>query len=248
MRHPCLPGWGRTRSRSAVSRWGSRRPPAGSSSRWRATSLRLPADQAEDRTRHRRGAGRSRAPRIRRSRSRSTPTPPTLGDTEVFRRLDASDLLMVEQPLDHDDLVQHAELQRRIRTDCAWTNRSGRRRAEAALSLGSCRIITSSRAGGGVPEAAGCTTSRARPRCRCGAAACLETGIGRAQNLALAAMPASRCPRHQRVLAGPSSTTSPEPFEMAPTAPWRCPPGRVGVTPRTDRLEACTLRFETLRG
>ena len=55
----------------------------------------------------------------------------------MFRRLDARDLLMVEQPLHHDDLVQHAELQRRIRTDlCLDESIRSAARAEAALSLG----------------------------------------------------------------------------------------------------------------
>src|SRR3989304_2079149 len=64
----------------------------------------------------------------------------TLEDTGTFLALDAFDLLMVEQPLHHEDLVDHAELQRRIRTDICLDEsiRSGAG-AEAALALGSCR-------------------------------------------------------------------------------------------------------------
>ena len=74
----------------------------------------LPADQAEDRARPRRRARRRRS-------ARRIPEIPlsvdanaayTLEDADVFRALDAYDLLMVEQPLHHEDLVQHAALQR----------------------------------------------------------------------------------------------------------------------------------------
>ncbi|HLB14043.1 MAG TPA: o-succinylbenzoate synthase, partial [Burkholderiales bacterium] len=66
----------------------------------------------------------------------------TLSDAEVFRALDAFGLLMVEQPLHHQDLVQHAALQRQIATDvCLDESIRSAADAEAAIGLGACRIV-----------------------------------------------------------------------------------------------------------
>ena len=66
----------------------------------------------------------------------------TLADTEHLRQLDAFDLLMIEQPLAHDDMVDHAALQRAIRTDICLDESIVHARAAAhALALGSCRLI-----------------------------------------------------------------------------------------------------------
>ncbi|MBW3542394.1 MAG: o-succinylbenzoate synthase [Planctomycetes bacterium] len=65
-----------------------------------------------------------------------------LQDLPLFERLDAFDLAMIEQPLAHDDLIDHAELQRAIRTPvCLDETISHLRRAEQALALGSCRYV-----------------------------------------------------------------------------------------------------------
>ena len=65
-----------------------------------------------------------------------------LSDVDVFRALDAFDLLMVEQPLHHDDLVRHADLQAQIATDvCLDESIRSVDRAQDALRLGSCRIM-----------------------------------------------------------------------------------------------------------
>ena len=175
----------------------------------------------------------------------------TLEDTDVFRRLDASDLLMVEQPLHHDDLVQHAELQRRIRTDlCLDESIRSAARAEAALSLGSCRIVNIKQGRvGGVPEARRVhdVARAASVPVWCGGM--LETGIGRAQNLALAAMPGFTLPGDTSASSRYFLDDLTEPFEMAPDGTMAVPAGPgIGVTPRTDRLEACTVRVEMLRG
>jgi len=79
----------------------------------------------------------------------------TLDDVETFRELDAFDLLMVEQPLHHEDLVQHAELQRAISTDiCLDESIRSAADARAAISLDACRIVNVKQGRvGGVPEA-----------------------------------------------------------------------------------------------
>lgn len=174
----------------------------------------------------------------------------TLADLEVFRALDAYDLLMIEQPLHHDDLVRHAELQRAIRTDvCLDESIRSVADAEAALELGSCRIVNIKQGRvGGVLEA-----RRVHDVCRragvpvwCGGM--LETGIGRAQNLALAAMPGFTLPGDTSASARYFPDDLTEPFEMAPDGTMGVPAGPgIGVEPRLDRLEASTLRVERLR-
>jgi O-succinylbenzoate synthase len=64
----------------------------------------------------------------------------TLDDVAMFRQLDELDLAMVEQPLAYDDLVDHAELQRRIRTPvCLDESLNSVSRAVQAVRLESCR-------------------------------------------------------------------------------------------------------------
>ena len=66
----------------------------------------------------------------------------TLSDVGVFKKLDEFDLLMVEQPLGYDDLADHAELQRRIRTPiCLDESIKDLGCAKVACALGSCKII-----------------------------------------------------------------------------------------------------------
>ena len=65
-----------------------------------------------------------------------------LSDISLFQEIDRFELAMIEQPLQHDDLVDHAELQRRIRTPvCLDESITNIRQVEQALSLGSCRIV-----------------------------------------------------------------------------------------------------------
>ncbi len=85
----------------------------------------------------------------------------SIADVDVFHALDASDLLMIEQPLHHADLVRHAELQRAIDTDlCLDESIRSAADAAAAIELGSCRIVNikQGRVGGivGSPPRARC--------------------------------------------------------------------------------------------
>ena len=116
----------------------------------------------------------------------------TLEDRAHLERLDAFQLKMIEQPLEADDLIDHAQLQKEIQTPlCLDESITGARAARQALDLGSCRIVNMKvgRVGG---------YSEALPihdLCRarnvplwCGGM--LESGVGRAHNLALASLPA----------------------------------------------------------
>ncbi|HEY7574486.1 MAG TPA: o-succinylbenzoate synthase [Thermoanaerobaculia bacterium] len=120
----------------------------------------------------------------------------TLDDRAHLKELDDFGLLMIEQPLDHDDLLDHAELQREISTPiCLDESITGARTARQAIEHGSCRIINM-KVGrvGGYSEAlaihAHCR-DRAVPLW-CGGM--LESGVGRAHNIALASLPAFALP------------------------------------------------------
>lgn len=65
-----------------------------------------------------------------------------LSDLDLFRRIDDFELAMIEQPLAHDDLVDHATLQRAIRTPvCLDESVTCPRHAEQAIELASCRFV-----------------------------------------------------------------------------------------------------------
>ena len=115
----------------------------------------------------------------------------TLGDAPQLAKLDEFDLLLIEQPLAEDDVRGHAELARLLRTPiCLDESITSSRSAEDAIALGACRVVNikAGRVGGylqarrihDVCEARGVPVW-------CGGM--LETGLGRAANVALAALP-----------------------------------------------------------
>ncbi|WP_434968596.1 o-succinylbenzoate synthase [Microbacterium sp. bgisy207] len=120
----------------------------------------------------------------------------TLADADTLAELDRFDLLLIEQPLQEDDLVDHAALAARLRTPvCLDESIVSAKAAADALALASASIINI-KAGrvGGYLEAV-----RIHDLCRaagvpvwCGGM--LETGIGRAANAALAALPGFALP------------------------------------------------------
>ena len=66
----------------------------------------------------------------------------TPADADVFRSMEDADLLMIEQPLHHEDLLRHAELQALLRTDlCLDESIRSDADAAAALDLEACRIV-----------------------------------------------------------------------------------------------------------
>ena len=115
----------------------------------------------------------------------------TLGDTEHLCKLDEFYLMMVEQPLAHDDIIDHATLQRKMQTPlCLDECIRSAHHAEQAIELGACKIINIKLGRvGGFAEA-----KRVHDVCQkanvpvwCGGM--LEAGIGRAHNVALASLP-----------------------------------------------------------
>lgn len=120
----------------------------------------------------------------------------TLADVALFRELDGFDLMMVEQPLAWNDIVDHAELQRRIRTPvCLDESIHGKDDARHALDLGACRIINVKvgRVGGHTQALALETLCRERGApVWCGGM--LESGIGRLHNVHLQTRPGFTLP------------------------------------------------------
>jgi o-succinylbenzoate synthase len=174
----------------------------------------------------------------------------TLADAPIFRALDPLGLLMIEQPLHYEDLLEHAKLQGQITTDlCLDESIRSSADAAAALELGACRIVNikQGRVGGLLEARRVHEVSRVHGApVWCGGM--LETGIGRAANLALAALPGFTLPGDTSASARYFADDLTVPFEMASDGTMAVPQGPgIGVEPRPDRLEACTLQVETLR-
>ncbi len=168
----------------------------------------------------------------------------TLQDAPVFEALDEFGLVMVEQPLDHDDMVEHAELQRRIRTPiCLDESIRSARDAAAAISLGACRVINIKPGRvGGLLEARRVHDVARTHGVPVWIGGMLETGVGRAANLAMAALPGVTMPGDTSASDRYFADDLTEPFELAPDGTMAVPRGLgIGVAPRPERLAACTV-------
>jgi o-succinylbenzoate synthase len=173
-----------------------------------------------------------------------------LEDWPHLKRLEAYYLMMIEQPLGWDDIFGHVELQRRLDTpvcldECIHTVEHAR----AAIELGACRIINMKlgRVGGYTPA------RRIHDLCQskqipvwCGGM--LESGIGRAHNIALSTLENFSLPgdvtASRRYWA--EDVIDPE-VVVTPQGTIRVPGGPgIGYTPRLERINAITARKEVL--
>jgi O-succinylbenzoate synthase len=119
-----------------------------------------------------------------------------LSDASHLARLDPYDLMMIEQPLDYDDIRDHAALQAQIRTPiCLDESLHTPRQAEDALATGACRIINikPGRVGGHAQSIRmhDIAVARGAPVWHGGM---LESGIGRAHNIHLSTLPGFTLP------------------------------------------------------
>jgi o-succinylbenzoate synthase len=115
----------------------------------------------------------------------------TPADLEHLRKFEQFNLLMIEQPLWHDDICSHAELQRAMQTSiCLDESIRHSRDAGMALELGACRIINI-KVGrvGGFTEAIAVHNTCQKHAVPVWCGGMLETGIGRAHNVALSTLP-----------------------------------------------------------
>ena len=172
-----------------------------------------------------------------------------MSDADHIASWDAFHLLMIEQPLWHDDFYFHAQLQERLQTAiCLDESIRNRRDAEAALELQSCRIlnIKAGRVGGFTEAIAihAVAVARGIP-VWCGGM--LETGIGRSHNIALSALPGFTLPgdlsASRRYWAedviDPAVTVDADGWIRVPAVPGR------GYEVKLDYVNALTVR--TLR-
>ncbi len=175
----------------------------------------------------------------------------TLDDADRLVQLDDLDLMMIEQPLAWDDVARHAELQRRLRTPiCLDESITSIARAEDMIRLGAGRIVNVKPG-----RVAGFTASKAiHDLCEandvpvwCGGM--LESGIGRAYNVALASLPNFTIPGDvspssrywARDVVSPEWTMDGDGWVDVPESPG------LGVEVDRERIEALTVRRETLR-
>jgi len=120
----------------------------------------------------------------------------TLDSAPALRPLDDLDLLLIEQPLSEDDLWDHRLLQAQFRTPiCLDESILSARHARQALEMAACRVINIKPGRvGGLSEAVAihdlCLTRDVPVWC----GGMLETGVGRAGNLALASLPGFTLP------------------------------------------------------
>ncbi|MBN9608475.1 MAG: o-succinylbenzoate synthase [Actinobacteria bacterium 69-20] len=172
-----------------------------------------------------------------------------LADARHLARLDEFDLLLIEQPLEEEDLTQHAELARQLRTPvCLDESITSAKSAADAIRLGATGVVNikAGRVGGYLQARQVhdvCAASGVPVWC----GGMLETGIGRAANMALAALPGFTLPgdtsASDRFYSRDIIT---EPFVLSdghiavPTGPG------LGVEVDEDALAAVTVHRETV--
>lgn len=168
----------------------------------------------------------------------------SLDDLPLIRQLDHFRLMMIEQPLDWDDIYSHALLQREIETPvCLDECIHGVYHARAAIELGACRIINLKlgRVGGyRSARAIHDLTRQHHIPLWCGGM--LESGIGRAHNIALSTLPNFRLPGDVSAsrrywtddIIDPAVEVTPRGTIIVPDEPG------IGYSPRLDRIDQLT--------
>jgi O-succinylbenzoate synthase len=174
-----------------------------------------------------------------------------LSDAEHIAEWDRFGLLMIEQPLWYDDFYFHAQLQKRIETKiCLDECIRNRRDARAALELDSGRIINI-KVGrvGGFTEALAIHDVAVEFGIPVWCGGMLETGVGRAMNVALSSLPGFTLPGDVSAskrywaedIIEPEVTVSATGTITVPTTPGS------GFAVLPERIEALTVRRATLR-
>jgi O-succinylbenzoate synthase len=174
-----------------------------------------------------------------------------LRDEEHLVSFDAYDLLMIEQPLWHDDFYFHSVLQRRLETPiCLDESILNRRDALAAIEMESCKIINVKLGRvGGFSEAIAVHNAALERGIPVWCGGMLESGVGRAHNIALSTLEGFTLPGDVSASARywaddiiePVVTVSPQGEIAIPDTPGR------GYEVRTDLVERLTVRKETIR-
>jgi o-succinylbenzoate synthase len=174
-----------------------------------------------------------------------------LKDEDHLASFDDFDLLMIEQPLWHDDFYYHSMIQKRLNTAiCLDESIRNRRDALAAIEMESCRIINIKLGRvGGFSEAIAVHNAAQERGIPVWCGGMLESGIGRSHNIALSTLENFTLPgdvsasaRYWREdIVEPEITVSSEGEIAIPDSPGR------GYEVRTDLVERLTVRKEQIR-
>ncbi len=171
----------------------------------------------------------------------------TIEDAERLAALDKHDLLMIEQPLSHDDIYAHGILQRRLKTRvCLDESVKSASDLNIALQVGALGILNLKPARvGGFTECLEIYRICVEHDLPLWIGGMLETGVGRAANLAFAALPAVNLPSDisatDRYFA---ADISEPPFVLGEDSTLAIPDGYgIGVEVQHDRLEEAKARW-----
>ena len=174
-----------------------------------------------------------------------------LKDADHLTAFDAFDLLMIEQPLWHDDFYYHSMLQKRLQTPiCLDESIHNRRDALAAIEMESCRIINIKLGRvGGFSEAIAVHNAAQERGIPVWCGGMLESGVGRSHNIALSTLENFALPGdvsasarywHEDIVEPEIVVSSAGEIAVPDT------PGR-GYEVRTELVERLTVRRETIR-
>jgi len=175
----------------------------------------------------------------------------TLEDTALLQRLDAFDLMMIEQPLSYSDIIEHASLQRAMKTAlCLDESIHSLADAAAAISIGACRVINVKQGRvGGLLESMRIAHDAADLGIGVWSGGMDETGIGRAVNIHLQTAEGFSLPGDTSETANyfdedivdPPVVLDDEGFIRVPEGPG------LGARVVPDRVLKRTIRAERLR-
>jgi len=174
----------------------------------------------------------------------------TLNDIDMFKQLDKYNLAMIEQPLAHDDLIDHAVLQAHIKTPvCLDESITSPDKARKALQIKACRWINIKPGRvGGITHALIINSLCEKAHVPCWIGGMLESAVGASHCLALATLPNMQYPSdifpsdrfyHDDLAAPAMKLSAPSQFTAGNE------PG-VGVEPVPEYLEKLTLEKETM--
>ena len=174
-----------------------------------------------------------------------------LSNVSLFQQLDHFNLMMLEQPLAHDDIFDHATLQRQIRTPvCLDESIRSSEDAAHAIALGSCQIINVKLGRVGGHAEAKRVEQVARDNeipVWCGGM--LESGIGRAHNIAMSTLAGFTLPGDVSASARYWEEDIIDPPVTVSARGTITPPGSpgIGFAVNLPRIETLTVRKETIR-
>ncbi|MFI8574228.1 o-succinylbenzoate synthase [Rossellomorea aquimaris] len=168
----------------------------------------------------------------------------SLNDIETLKALDEFDLMMIEQPLDHDDIIDHAKLQSQLKTPiCLDESIHSFEDARKAIELGSCKIINLKIGRvGGLTEAKKIHDLCLEHNIPMWCGGMLEAGIGRAHNIAITSLgnftlPGDTAPSShywKRDIIQPEVEMK-DGYIVVPEAPG------IGYEPDLEQIEALTM-------